>query len=62
MHKVLINKPKNLIRAKFMEFTKYSARVFDKIVLLFLALMFIVEDCCGKQFQLIEYQGYIQIF
>lgn len=59
LHKALINKPKNLIRARFILLSNASARISDKIVLLFLALIFIVDNCCDKQFQIIEYQCFM---
>ena len=47
LHNALINKPKNLIRARFILSPKNSVNVSDIIVTLFSALIFIVGNSIG---------------
>ena len=48
LHNALINKPKNLIRARFILSPKNSFSVSDKTVTLLLALIFIVGNGIGS--------------
>jgi len=48
LHKALINKPKNLIRAKSILFPKNSFNVSDNIVTLFSTLVSIVRNSIGN--------------
>jgi len=62
LHKALINKPKNFIRAKFFRLPKNLANVSDKMLILFLSLMLMVRNLVLIKIKPIEYQGHIQIF
>lgn len=52
MHKTLVNKPKNFIRAGFSSFPKDPANVSDKIVFLFYTLALIDEKVFKIQLQI----------
>lgn len=58
LHTALINKPNNLIRARFALAPKYYPSVSAKTVTLLPALIFIVGKCNSVHFQHIVYQGF----
>ncbi len=59
LHNALINKPKSLMRAKFILSPKNSFNVSDKLVTLFSTLVFMVGKCIGCALPIYLLSGFL---